>query len=86
MNSPLHQFLAPDSIAIIGASLDPTKRGYKALVGLINDGYAGRIYPIHPKLEEIMGLKAYPSIAQLPEPVDLALICTPAKTLPGLLE
>ena len=86
MHSPLHQFLAPESIAIIGASLDPTKRGYKALVGLLNDGYTGRIYPIHPTLEEIMGLKAYPSIAQLPEPVDLALICTPAKTLPGLLE
>lgn len=86
MNSPLHQFLAPDSIAIIGASLDPTKRGYKALVGLLGDGYAGKIYPIHPKLEEIMGLKAYPSIEQVPEPVDLALICTPAKTLPGILE
>ena len=86
MNSPLHQFLAPGSIAIIGASLDPTKRGYKALVGLLNDGYAGKIYPIHPKLEEIMGLKTYPSIEQVPEPVDLALICTPAKTLPGILE
>ncbi|HPF59308.1 MAG TPA: acetate--CoA ligase family protein [Candidatus Competibacteraceae bacterium] len=86
MNSPLHQFLAPGSIAIIGASLDPAKRGYRALAGLLNDGYAGKIYPIHPKLEAIMGLKAYPSIEQVPEPVDLALICTPAKTLPGILE
>ncbi|MCP5197169.1 MAG: acetate--CoA ligase family protein [Gammaproteobacteria bacterium] len=86
MHSPLHRFLAPDSIAIVGASLDPTKRGYQALVGLLNDGYAGRIYPIHPKLDEIMGLKAYASLEQVPEPVDLALICTPAKTLPGILE
>jgi len=46
MKSSLHEFLAPDSIAILGASSDPTKRGYKAMVGLINDGYEGAIYPI----------------------------------------
>ena len=83
--SELHSFLAPDSIAVIGASTDPTKRGYKALVGLIEGGYEGRIYPINPKAPEILGLPAYPSVMALPEPVDLALICTPAGTVPGLL-
>lgn len=83
--SELHDFLAPDSIAVIGASSDPTKRGYKALVGLIDGGYEGRIYPINPKAPEILGLPAYPSVLALPERVDLALICTPAGTVPGLL-
>ena len=85
MKSSLHEFLAPDSIAILGASPDPTKRGYKAMVGLINDGYEGAIYPINPKAGTILGHKAYPSMESLPGPAALALICTPAKTIPDLL-
>ena len=85
MKSSLHEFLAPDSIAILGASPDPTKRGYKAMVGLINDGYEGAIYPINPKADTILGHKAYPSMESLPGPAALALICTPAKTIPDLL-
>ncbi|MEH6651526.1 MAG: acetate--CoA ligase family protein [Motiliproteus sp.] len=85
MKSSLHDFLAPDSIAIIGASNDPTKRGYKAMVGLINDGYSGAIYPINPKADTILGLKAYPSMEALPAAADMALICTPAKSIPSLL-
>ncbi len=83
--SPLHDFLAPDSIAIIGASTDPTKRGYKAMVGLIKDGYAGKIYPINPKVDRVLGVKAYPSLADIPGTADLALICTPASSVPALL-
>ncbi len=83
--SPLHEFLAPDSIAIVGASADPTKRGYKAMVGLIKDGYKGTIYPINPKADMILGIKTCPSLADVPGPIDLALICTPAATLPGLM-
>lgn len=83
--SPLHDFLAPDSIAIIGASADPTKRGYKAMVGLIKDGYAGAIYPINPKVDMILGVRTHASLAAIPGPVDLALICTPAATVPGLI-
>lgn len=83
--SPLHDFLAPDSIAIIGASADPTKRGYKAMVGLIKGDYAGRIYPINPKVPEILGVPTCPTLDDVPGAVDLALICTPAATLPGLM-
>ncbi len=83
--SPLHDFLAPESIAIVGASADPTKRGYKAMVGLIKGHYAGRIYPINPKVPEILGVPTFPSLDDIPGPVDLALICTPAATLPGLM-
>src|SRR5690606_8886274 len=81
--SPLHDILAPEAIAIVGASSDSTKRGYKAMVGLIKDGYAGAIYPINPKADMILGVKAYPSLEAIPGKIDLALICTPASSLPG---
>ena len=83
--SPLHAILAPDSIAIVGASADPTKRGYKAMVGLIQDGYRGRIYPINPKTPEILGIKTLPDLAALPHGVDLALVCTPAASVPAII-
>jgi acetyl coenzyme A synthetase (ADP forming)-like protein len=83
--SPLHDFLAPDAIAIIGASADPTKRGYKAMVGLIKGNYCGKIYPINPKLPEILGVPTYPTLDDVPGAIDLALICTPAATVPGLI-
>ena len=65
ITSSLHYFLAPDSIAIVGASTDTTKRGNKAIVGLLKDGYEGSIYPINPKADEILGIKTYPSVAIL---------------------
>ncbi|MFN3987081.1 MAG: acetate--CoA ligase family protein [Rhodocyclaceae bacterium] len=83
--SPLHDFLAPDSIAIIGASNDPTKRGYKAMVGLIKGHYAGKVYPINPKVAEILGVPTYPTLDDVPGSIDLALICTPAASVPALL-
>ena len=83
--SPLHDFLAPDSIAVLGASTDPTKRGYKAMVGLIKDGYKGAIYPINPKANMVLGVKTFPSLGAVPGAIDLALICTPAPTVPGLI-
>ena len=86
LGSQLEKVLAPDSIAIIGASNDPTKRGYKAMKGLIDGGYEGDIYPLNPKADEILGRKAYASLKQIPMHVDMALICTPAKTIPTLIE
>jgi len=86
MISPLHKFLAPDAIAIIGASADPTKRGYQAMNGLINDGYSGAIYPVNPKTDTILGIKTYPDVASIPDTADLALICTPAGSVPDLLD
>lgn len=81
----LHGILSPDSIAVIGASSDPTKRGYTAILGLVEGGYEGRIYPVNPRMTEILGVPAVASLDDIPGPVDLALICTPAPTLPGIL-
>ncbi len=83
--SPLHNILAPKGIAIVGASADPTKRGYKAMVGLIKDGYRGNIYPVNPKAGMILGVRAWPSIAAIHGNPELALLCTPAPSVPGLV-
>ena len=85
MTSPLHSFLAPNSIAVIGASKTPTKRGYQAIARLLSDRFSGPIYPINPREPEILGLRAYPSVLDVDGEIDLALICTAAKTLPDVL-
>jgi acetate---CoA ligase (ADP-forming) len=81
----LHPVFYPRSIAIVGASRDPTKRGFRSIQKLIEDGFAGEIYPVNPKESEILGRAAYPTLAAIPGPVDLALVCTPAKTLPEVI-
>nr|WP_295833536.1 acetate--CoA ligase [uncultured Azospirillum sp.] len=83
----LRDFLHPRSIAIVGASKDPTKRGFRAIEKLLADGFPKEaIYPVNPKEAEILGLACLPSLEALTVPVDLALICTPARSVPGLLE
>lgn len=84
-SSFLHDILNPESIAIVGASADPTKRGHTAILGLVEGGYEGKIYPVNPKLEDVLGVPAVARLDDIPGPVDLALICTPAMTLPGIL-
>jgi acetyltransferase len=83
--NPLHPIFYPRSIAVVGASKDPTKRGFRSIQKLLDDGFAGAIYPVNPKEKSILGLDAYSNLAAIPGPVDLALVCTPAKTLPGVI-
>ena len=65
--------LTPESVAIIGASNDETKLGGMLLKNMINAGFKGKLYPINPKGGEIQGLKAYTSVAEVGEPIDLAV-------------
>jgi acetyltransferase len=74
----LTTFFKPRGVAVIGASRDPNKLGYSLMNKLIQYKYRGEIYPINPKAEEILGYKAYASITQVPDPVDLAVIIIPA--------
>jgi len=67
----------PRSLALIGASKDPKKWGFSLLFNVIKAGYRGRIYPVNPREQEILGWKAYPAITQIPEPVDLAILVVP---------
>ncbi len=76
----------PVSVAIIGASGKPGKIGNIILKNVIACGYSGRIFPINPKADEIEGYPAYPSITQVPEPVDVAVIAVPARGVLPVVE
>ncbi|MDZ7665024.1 MAG: CoA-binding protein [Desulfotignum sp.] len=78
----LEHVLNARSVAIIGASRNKTKRGYQAIKTLLADGFEGEIYPVNPKEDFILGLKCYKDITDIPDKVDLALITTPARTIP----
>ena len=81
----LDKVLNAKSVAIIGASKNKTKRGYQAIKTLLADGFEGQIYPVNPKEDMILGLRCYKDISDIEGPVDLALITTPARTIPDLL-
>jgi acetyltransferase len=74
------------SVAVVGASRDDKKRGYQAIKTLLDGCFEGDIYPVNPRESRVLGLKCYPSISAIEGPVDLALITTPAKTIPELIE
>ncbi|MCR0983763.1 acetate--CoA ligase family protein [Roseomonas populi] len=85
MPSPIRDILKPRSVAIIGASKDPAKRGYRAIQALFRQGFEGMIIPINPKESEILGLPCYSSLAAVPHAIDTALVCTPARAAPGVI-
>jgi acetate---CoA ligase (ADP-forming) len=78
--------LKPQSIAVIGATDTPGKVGYTVLRNIISSGYRGAVYPINPKDPEIQGLKAYPSVLDVPGDIDAAVIVVPAKLCPQVTE
>jgi len=82
----LEEVINASSVAIVGASKDETKRGYQTIRTLLDEKYEGSIYPVNPKEKTILGLKCYPHVSAIPEPVAMALVATPAHTLPGILE
>ena len=82
----LDRVMKPRSVAVIGATKTETKRGYQSIRTMLAEKYEGAIYPVNPKEESILGFKCYPSITDIEDPVDLALIATPAATVPGILK
>lgn len=82
---PLAPIFEPRSIAVVGASADPAKRGYQILRALGEGGFRGEIYPVNPKGGSLMGHQVFPSVRSLPEPPDLAVLCTPAERAPALV-
>ncbi|MCX9009478.1 MAG: CoA-binding protein, partial [Candidatus Methanoperedens sp.] len=82
----LDRIFNPKSIAVVGASDDPGSVGYILMKNLTELGYKGKVYPVNIHKPEVLGIKAYPTVEQLPETVDLAIIATPAKTVPDIVE
>ncbi|MGD9086312.1 MAG: CoA-binding protein, partial [Desulfobacterales bacterium] len=81
----LDRIFNAESVAIIGASRNETKRGYQAIRTLLDEKYEGKIYPVNPREKSILGFKCYKSVTDIDEPIDVALVATPAKTLPSVL-
>lgn len=75
----------PRSVAVIGASNRPGSVGATVFRNLLSGGFEGPIMPVNPKRAAIAGVLAYPDVSALPETPDLAVICTPAATVPGLI-
>ncbi len=82
----LDMFFNPTSVAVIGASATPGKLGYDVLSNLKSSEFRGPIYPINPRGGEILGLKAYSSVLDVPGPVDMVVIVVPAALVPAVLE
>jgi len=84
--SNLRAIFAPRSVAVIGASTRPDSVGRAVFANILLHGYTGVVYPVNPKARSILAVKAYPSVLEIPEEVDLAVIVTPAETIPRVLE
>ena len=83
--SSLDAMFAPRSVAVIGASSRAGTVGRSVLENLLHGGFQGKVYPVNAKNPEVLGLKAYKSVRDIPEAVDVAVVCTPAATVPQLI-
>jgi len=81
----LDTIFAPKNIAVIGATETLGSVGRTLLWNLISSPFGGTVFPINPKRPSVLGIKAYPNISEVPEPVDLAVVVTPAQTVPGII-
>ncbi|HEX9029849.1 MAG TPA: bifunctional acetate--CoA ligase family protein/GNAT family N-acetyltransferase, partial [Anaerolineales bacterium] len=76
----------PKNVAVIGASETPGTVGRTVLWNLVSNPFGGAVFPVNPKRASVLGVKSYPTIKDVPEPVDLAVIVTPSKTVPGIIK
>lgn len=83
--NPLDAIFAPKNVAVIGATETQSTVGRTILWNLIRSPFGGTVFPVNPKRAGVLGIKAYPAIADVPAKVDLAVIVTPAKTVPGII-
>ena len=83
---PMEEIFHPQSIAVVGARGSPGARGSDYLPSLLEFGFKGKIYPVNPKYSEILGMKAYPSLREIPGPVDYVISSVPAPAVLNMLE
>jgi acetyltransferase len=86
MRSSLEPFFSPRSIAVVGASRNPQKLGYVLLDNLTRGRFAGPVYPVNPHAESVLGCAAYAHVDEIPGPVDLAILTTPAIAVADVID
>jgi acetyl coenzyme A synthetase (ADP forming)-like protein len=82
----MNRIMQPNAVAVIGASPEDGKIGNSVMKNLINGGYQGAIYPIHPKVPEVLGKRAYKSVKDIPGDIDVAVFAIPAPLVAGALK
>jgi acetate---CoA ligase (ADP-forming) len=82
----MRELFEPASIAVVGAARDENKVGHIVLRNIISSGFTGKLYPVNPKADEILGLRCYASISLVPDKVDLVIVTTPAVSVPEIIE
>jgi acetyl coenzyme A synthetase (ADP forming)-like protein len=82
----LEPFFKPKTVAVIGVSRHPRKFGHVIFKNFIDSEYSGKVIPVNPKAEEILGTKAYTSVKEIPDEVDLAVIAVPAAAVPSVVD
>ena len=75
-----------NSVAVVGASRNPKKTGHIILKNIIESGFKGRVFPVNPSADFILGLRVFRSLGDVPEPVDLVVVVVPAKAVPEVME
>ena len=83
--APLDVFFHPRNVAVIGATEDLTGVGRSLVTNLKQTSFGGAVYPVNPKRSDVLGLPCYASVREIPEQIDLAVIATPARTVPGIV-
>ena len=81
----MKRIMEPSAVAVIGASAEDGKIGNSVMRNLIDGGYEGDLYPVHPKADQILGHQCYPSIVDIPGNVDIAIFCIPAQFVAGVI-
>src|SRR4030042_379074 len=84
--SDLEPLFRPRSIAVIGATEDPKRIAGLPLKYALDHGYKGKLFPVNPNRETVLGLKCYPSVLDIPDEVDAAVIVVPAGVVPDMIE
>ncbi|MCE5248100.1 CoA-binding protein, partial [bacterium] len=82
---PLDVFFAPKSVAVVGATEAANSVGRTLMWNLVTNPFGGTVYPVNPKRPSVLGVKAYPSVSEIPGECELAVISTPSKAVPGVI-
>jgi acetyltransferase len=83
---PLDAIFSPKSVAVVGATEKEGSVGRTILWNLISSSFGGVVFPVNPTRKSVLGIQAYPSLQDIPEKIDLAVIVTPAPTVPGIIQ
>ena len=86
MSESLDRIFNARSIAVVGASTDPKKPGHEILKNIVDIGYKGKVFPINPKADQILGFKCYKSLSEVPEPIELVVFVVPAPVTLKIVE